>query len=107
MSENAKAIPKAELQRACRRLCRAVAGAMTEALREGDCTFEQIDSKLGRKPGWARSLFMQLADGKSVELDAISDFLFAAAGATLRFHFEPIVRDVPVDDTPPPAALST
>lgn len=56
-------IPREELDRAARRLARNVASVIIRAMAERDCSFEDVDRRLGRRKGWTRRYVYRLADG--------------------------------------------
>ena len=70
-------IPKKELARARRTLCRQVAAAIITAMGETDTGFSIIDKRRGKKMGHTKTETNKLISGVPILWDAVSDILWA------------------------------
>lgn len=83
---SALAIPEEILAAGRRRLKRKAASMLAMALAESGHDTSIIDTRLGQKPGWAISYFVALIEGKTTDLDILSD-LCCALGVEVHIAF--------------------
>jgi len=66
-------IPEAELIAARLRMQRRVAALIVSALAESGLSYEDVDARLGNKPGFTRRYINRLIEGKERGLNEFSD----------------------------------
>jgi hypothetical protein len=80
-------IPKEELDDAHLKLCMRVASMLLDLMEKTGVSYATIDARLGRRPGWSRSLINDLINGNTDELRIVSDLSYAM-GYTPHITFE-------------------
>lgn len=90
-------IPREELARVGRSLCRRLGALAVHVMGETDSDFEYIDRRLGKKRPWARDMVYRLIDGDDISIRAVAE-LFFAMGHELRFEARAMPRP---DDAEP------
>ena len=83
-------IPKEQLDRACRALCRRVASAIIHAMAETDTSVTTIAYRLGKEAHEIQKQIDMLICGESLTLENISDILFAL---DCEVHFSLVRRE--------------
>lgn len=66
-------IPEAELIAARLRMQRRIAALVVSALAESGVSYDELDARLGNKPGFARRYINRLIEGKEKGLNEFSD----------------------------------
>lgn len=90
-------IPREELDRARRKMCRRIAAALVGAMAETDTGFDTIAARLGRSEASCRAFLRSMIDGTPPRngLDLMSDFAFAMG---CEIEFRVVKRTVPPVD---------
>lgn len=88
-SDQVTQIPKAELDKAHRRLCREVAASLLSAMAEADVGFYEMAVALEIDERSLRRYFYRLMDGRTRALREISD-LATAMGRRVLVGMEPV-----------------
>jgi hypothetical protein len=75
--EDRAPIPKDVLEAARLRFKRQIASALIASMADEGTSFEELDHRIGKRPGFSLRYITQLITGKTRDFDLVSDFCLA------------------------------